>query len=411
MGANGDVEMTAVDGGGATTGVAEGEEDGAPAVDATIDEDVDLAQKMYDHERARDDESREAVLAIVRKREMATTMEELCERFGWTRDEGAVKRMREANERRLREIDAKIEDAKENLGDVEVRDAMYERARFYASVGECEKACEAYEETEEKTASVGQKMDGAFAMMRVRFSRLELQEVKKLIAKIKELLDQPGGGDWERKNRLKVYEGLYSAATRDFETATKLFLDSLSTFTSYELLSYDDFVFYTVICAVVTLPRTELKAKVIDSPEILSVLNRLPGLGDFLNALHKCDYRTFMSAFPIVASYVEKSVWVNPHFRYFLREVRVVAYAQYLQSYKSVTVKSMADSFNVSEDFIDRELSHFIVNGRLNCKIDRVDGVLQTNRPDLKNSHYQSLIKDGDALLNNVSKLSRVIDL
>ena len=135
MGAKGDVEMTAVDGGGATTGVAEGEEDGAPAVDATIDEDVDLAQKMYDHERARDDESREAVLAIVRKREMATTMEELCERFGWTRDEGAVKRMREANERRLREIDAKIEDAKENLGDVEVRDAMYERARFYASVG------------------------------------------------------------------------------------------------------------------------------------------------------------------------------------------------------------------------------------------------------------------------------------
>ena len=65
----------------------------------------------------------------------------------------------------------------------------------------------------------------------------------------------------------------------------------------------------------------------------------------------------------------------------------------------------------MSEDFIDRELSHFIVNGRLNCKIDRVDGVLQTNRPDLKNSLYQSLIKDGDALLNNVSKLSRVIDL
>ena len=65
----------------------------------------------------------------------------------------------------------------------------------------------------------------------------------------------------------------------------------------------------------------------------------------------------------------------------------------------------------MSEDFIDRELSHFIVNGRLTCKIDRVDGVLQTNRPDLKNSLYQSLIKDGDALLNNVSKLSRVIDL
>jgi 26S proteasome regulatory subunit N7 len=71
----------------------------------------------------------------------------------------------------------------------------------------------------------------------------------------------------------------------------------------------------------------------------------------------------------------------------------------------------MADSFNVSEDFIDRELSHFIVDGRLNCKIDKVSGVLQTNRPDVKNALYQSIIKDGDRVLNSVSKLSRVIDL
>ena len=377
-----------------------------------VDDDVALAQKIFDCERARGDEgARAAVMAIVEARNMVSTYGALCERFGWTVDAGTAERMRIANETRLREIEAKIEDAKENLGDVEVRDAMHERAVFFASVGECEKAREAYEETEAKTASGGQKMDGVFAMMRVRLGRMELNEVKKLIERIKEMLEQPGGGDWERKNRLKVYEGLHAAATRNFEAATKLFLESLSTFASYELMTYDDFVFYTVICSVVTLPRTELKAKVIDSPEVLSVLNRLPGLGDFVNALHKCDYRTFMAAFPVVAAQVESSVWLNPHYRYFLREVRVVAYAQYLQSYKSVTMKSMADSFNVSEDFIDRELSHFIVAGRLNCKIDKVSGVLQTNRPDLKNALYQSLIKDGDALLNNVSKLSRVIDL
>ena len=404
-----DVEMR--DDADATTATADADAD-ETALDTSRDDDVDLAQKIFDlelAEGARDETA--AVMAIVERRNMAATYATLCERFAWRADAALTAKMADANAKRLGEIEAKIEDAKENLGDVEIRDAMCERAEFYASVGEMEKSERAYEETEAKTASIGQKMDCAFALMRARFSRLELHEVKKLIEKIKDMLDQPGGGDWERKNRLKVYEGLHAVATRNFETATKLFLDSLSTFTSYELLSYDDFVFYTVVCAVVSLPRTELKAKVIDSPEVLSVLNRLPGLGDFLNALHKCDYRTFMSAFPVVAAQVEKSVWMNPHFRYFLREVRVVAYAQYLQSYKSVTVKSMADSFNVSEDFIDRELSHFIVSGRLNCKIDKVSGVLQTNRPDLKNSLYQTLIKDGDALLNNVSKLSRVIDL
>lgn len=40
------------------------------------------------------------------------------------------------------------------------------------------------------------------------------------------------GGDWERKNRLKVYDALFRLATRDFKRAAELFLDSIATFTS-----------------------------------------------------------------------------------------------------------------------------------------------------------------------------------
>ena len=40
------------------------------------------------------------------------------------------------------------------------------------------------------------------------------------------------GADWERKNRLKVYEALFALATRDFATAARLFLDSIATFTA-----------------------------------------------------------------------------------------------------------------------------------------------------------------------------------
>lgn len=57
------------------------------------------------------------------------------------------------------------------------------------------------------------------------------------------------------------------------------------------------------------------------------------------------------------------------------------------------------------------ELSTFIAAGRLNCKIDKVAGILETNRPDAKNALYQSTIKQGDLLLNRIQKLSRVIDV
>jgi 26S proteasome regulatory subunit N7 len=231
------------------------------------------------------------------------------------------------------------------------------------------------------------------------------------VAKLKAFLEQPGGADWERKNRLKVYEGVARMACRDFEGATGLFLESLSTFTTYELMSYADFVHYACVCGVITLKRVDLKEKLIDSPEVLSVIDEIPGVGALINALHECRYEAFMRAFPVVSDGVFKNAWLTNHHRYFLREARVLAYQQYLQSYKSVTTANMAVAFAVSEAFLDAELSNFIVEGRLNVKIDKVNGVLVTNRPDAKNALYQSYIKEGDNLLNRIQKLSRVVDL
>lgn len=53
---------------------------------------------------------------------------------------------------------------------------------------------------------------------------------------------------------------------------------------------------------------------------------------------------------------------------------------QFLESYKSVTLDSMARAFGVSSEFIDEELANFIVRGQVAARIDRVAGVVQTTR-------------------------------
>jgi 26S proteasome regulatory subunit N7 len=70
------------------------------------------------------------------------------------------------------------------------------------------------------------------------------------------------GGDWDRRNRLKVYQGLYALMMRDFKTAAKQFLETVATFTSYELMDYNTFVIYTIFTTMVALPRPELREKV-----------------------------------------------------------------------------------------------------------------------------------------------------
>ena len=73
--------------------------------------------------------------------------------------------------------------------------------------------------------------------------------------------------------------------------------------------------------------------------------------------------------------------------------MRLVAYKQYLEAFKSVTIKNMADSFGVKTDFLDAELSNFIYSGRLNCKIDKVSGVIESNRPNRNVQLFNDTVK------------------
>lgn len=51
-------------------------------------------------------------------------------------------------------------------------------------------------------------------------------------------------------------------AIRDFKQAAELFLDTVSTFTSYELMDYKTFVTYTVYVCMIALKRPDLREKV-----------------------------------------------------------------------------------------------------------------------------------------------------
>ncbi|KAJ4870078.1 26S proteasome non-ATPase regulatory subunit 6-like protein [Raphanus sativus] len=113
-------------------------------------------------------------------------------------------------------------------------------------------------------------MDLLSYTLQVAFFYMDFDLVSKSIDKAKKLFEE--GGDWERKNRLKVYEGLYCMSTRNFKKAASLFLDSISTFTTYEIFPYETFIFYTVLTSIITLDTVSLMQKVVDAPEIFLTL-------------------------------------------------------------------------------------------------------------------------------------------
>ena len=180
---------------------------------------------------------------------------------------------------------------------------------------------------------------------------------------------------------------------------------------SHALSSLPPLCRYAVVTAVIALPRSDMKPKVIDAPEILQVIDEIPHVAELINGLYSCQYRLLMSSLVEIMQVLQADRYFAPHARYYWREVRVLAYQQFLESYMSVSLESMALTFGVRPDYLDTDLASFISIGRLSCSIDKVNGIVSSTRPDTKNAQYQATIKQGDLLLNRVQKLSRVINL
>ena len=57
------------------------------------------------------------------------------------------------------------------------------------------------------------------------------------------------------------------------------------------------------------------------------------------------------------------------------------------------------------------DLAKFIAADRIPCSIDRVHGIIETNRPDDKNKQYNDVVKQGDALITKLQKYGQAVRL
>jgi 26S proteasome regulatory subunit N7 len=97
-----------------------------------------------------------------------------------------------------------------------------------------------------------------------------------LLPQAQKIATEGGGGDWDRRNRLKVYRALSKMLSRDIKGAAGLLIDCIATFSCNEICSYQEFIVYAIMTNVLHLPRPELKEKILDGPEILSVASDIP---------------------------------------------------------------------------------------------------------------------------------------
>ena len=348
------------------------------------------------------------MMAQIESDHMAPYYHYLVSRFAWVNDEQLVGRLEAENAKRLAELDAATAEAEKNAGDSEVREAMWNKAEYLYRIGDKERAVAAYEACFAKTVGSSSRIDVVLALVRLGLAFGDNVLLAAQVERAKLLVE--AGGDWERKNLLAVYEAVYLIITRKFKEAATLLLDAIPTFTAYELFPYSQLVFYAGVLSAVSVDRPTLKKRVLSSPEILSTIDSVPHLRPFLFSLYRTQYADFFHSLSDVSPALLRDQFLSAHVTYYLREIRIVAYNQFLESYRTATLSSMAAAFGVSREFMDAELFRFIGAGRVNAKIDAVQGVVETNRPDDKQQQYEKLLQAGDALLNRIQNLTRIVN-
>ena len=228
---------------------------------------------------------------VVKEHQAAPLYELVCKDLKWSVDSKLMNAMKASNKESLTTLDAAISDADDNLGESELREALLKKSEFLAQIGDKDAAIEAVRKTADKTVGLGNRMDLVFLNIRIGLFFTDHTIIKANIAKAHQMLEE--GGDWDRRNRLKVYEGLYAMSVRDFSLSAKLFLDAIGTFTSYELMDYVQFVEYTVWISILALDRSDLHKDVIKGSEILEVLYQCPDVKKYLFSLYNCQYSEF----------------------------------------------------------------------------------------------------------------------
>ncbi|KAG0679788.1 hypothetical protein C6P40_005177 [Pichia californica] len=329
-------------------------------------------------------------------------------------DQSLYDSLQETSSKHITEIKTEIEKLdKEDESEMEILKKWTELGKYYATIGDRENAESTLLKTIELAPSTGSKIDLYLLISRIGFFYNDLIFVKKYLDKSNVLIEK--GGDWERRNRYKTYYGIYLMSIRNFEEASKLLNDSLSTFTSTELTTYEDVAKYALICGAIIFDRPDLKNKLIENPEILAINSTTEELLPIFNLIKSIYFTEYEKFFPRLLetndSILIKNKFLFEHSNYYLREIRCRAYSQLLESYRSLSLKSMASSFGVSVEFLDEDLCKFITSKKLNCVIDRVEGIVETNRSDSKNAQYHTLIKSGDVLLTKLQKYGAAVRL
>uniref|UniRef100_A0A4W3KE28 G protein pathway suppressor 1 n=1 Tax=Callorhinchus milii TaxID=7868 RepID=A0A4W3KE28_CALMI len=214
-----------------------------------------------------------------------------------------------------------------------------------------------------------------------------------------EIAEQRGERDSQNQavlTKLKCAAGLAELATRKYKQAAKCFLLASFDHCDFpELLSPSNVAVYGGLCALATFDRQELQRNVISSSSFKLFLELEPQVRDIIFKFYESKYASCLKMLDEMKDNLLLDMYLAPHVKTLYTQIRNRALIQYFSPYVSADMHKMAISFNTTVGALEDELTHLILEGLINGRIDSHSKILYARDVDQRSTTFEKSLQMG----------------
>lgn len=206
--------------------------------------------------------------------------------------------------------------------------------------------------------------------------------------------------------KLALCTALSHLANGNYTKATHDFLQPMSAAAlapwNRAIVSVADIAVYATLCALATLGRSELKAKVIESE---GLAGEGDGMKELLDAWMASNFRAVLGLLEKYSARYLLDPLLGPHVGNLTALIRSRAVVLYFQPFATIRLERMSAAFGWTVEYTEREVVALIQRGEILGRVDSQNKILRARSTNHRAQLYAHALKAGTDMQSATKKL------
>ncbi|KAI6143789.1 26S proteasome subunit RPN7-domain-containing protein [Pisolithus tinctorius] len=170
-----------------------------------------------------------------------------------------------------------------------------------------------------------------------------------------------------------------------------------------KLVAPSDIAIYGTLCALASLPRSSVKAQLVDNPIFATYIEQEPYVRELVQAYMASDFKTVLDILSRNSIRHNTDIHLSLHTPELTKLIRHVSLVLYFMPFETVRLERMAEALGWSVEEVEREVVGLIQGGRIIGRVDSRGKVLVAKKTD----HRAELFARAMKMASEMEKTNR----